>query len=125
MKNKNKPALLVVDDDPGHRTTLRTVMKSWNYSINEAENGQKAVEMAKQAPFDLILMDIKMPKMNGYIATKKIKEKNPDIPVIAITAHALKGDKETSIEHGCDAYISKPINIENLLELIEQLLLNY
>ncbi|MFO7931217.1 MAG: response regulator, partial [Desulfosalsimonas sp.] len=68
MKEGQKPGILVVDDDAGHRTTLRTVLKSWNYRISEAEDGRAAADMAKNTPFDLILMDVRMAIMDGIEA---------------------------------------------------------
>jgi CheY-like chemotaxis protein len=70
----------------------------------------------------LVLMDIKMPVMNGYLATKKIKKLRPDLPVIAQTAYALVGDREKAIQAGCDDYISKPILEEKLIEMLKKYL---
>ncbi|MFW6011144.1 MAG: sigma-54-dependent transcriptional regulator, partial [Desulfosalsimonas sp.] len=122
MKNENKPALLVVDDDPGHRTTLRTVMKSWHYSISEAEDGQKAVKMAKQVPFDLILMDVRMAVMDGIDALIRIKSYNPAIPIIIMTAYSSVESAVEAMKAGAYDYLTKPLDFDELKLTIERAL---
>ncbi|MFP4573811.1 MAG: sigma-54-dependent transcriptional regulator [Desulfobacterales bacterium] len=122
MKNENKPAILVVDDDSGHRTTLRTVMKSWDYRIHEAENGQSAVDMAKNTPFDLILMDVRMAVMDGIDALVKIKSYNPAIPIVIMTAYSSVESAVEAMKAGAYDYLTKPLDFDELKLTIERAL---
>jgi CheY-like chemotaxis protein len=88
-----------------------------------AENGKKAVEITKNHPdLDLILMDMKMPVMDGYEATRKIREFNKDVVIVAQTAYALAGDDIKALEAGCNGYIAKPLNQNKLVDLINKLI---
>ncbi|MFW6082348.1 MAG: sigma-54-dependent transcriptional regulator, partial [Desulfosalsimonas sp.] len=122
MKDENKPAILVVDDDSGHRTTLRTVMKSWDYRIHEAENGQSAVDMAKNTPFDLILMDVRMAVMDGIDALVKIKSYNPAIPIVIMTAYSSVESAVEAMKAGAYDYLTKPLDFDELKLTIERAL---
>jgi len=94
------------------------------HKVTVAENGKKVLEIINRQVFDVILMDIQMPQMDGYEATGKIRqqEKNTGrhIPIIAMTAHALKGDREKCIEAGMDDYISKPVKMQELVRIVEK-----
>ena len=91
------------------------------FQFYHAINGEEAVEMClKNNEIDIVLMDIKMPLMNGYLATKKIKAHKPELPIIAQTAYSTSSEKELALQHGCDDFISKPINKEMLLQLINK-----
>ena len=120
--------LLVAEDDPTIRQVLGHMLQRSNYEIDFAENGQKAVEMWESGKFDLILMDVQMPLMNGFQATTAIREKErtcgAHTPIVAMTAHALKEDKERCLDAGMDAYISKPIDFKACLQLIGETLKN-
>ena len=86
-------------------------------------NGEEAVEHVKQNDkIDLVLMDIRMPKLNGYDATRQIKMLKPNLPVISITAYAMSEDETKSLDAGCDMYISKPIRPSNLLTMLNELI---
>ena len=86
-------------------------------------NGEEAVKyIKKKNPVDLVLMDIRMPKMNGYDATRLIKEIKPDLPVISVTAYAMSEDEAKSIQAGCDMYMSKPIRPAKLLKAMDKFL---
>ena len=126
MTLDKKKTILIVDDDPGHRATLKTILGSLSYQIDEADDGSKALEKVRGAPFDLILMDVQMPELNGFEATLAIREKEKEtdshIPIIAMTARAMKGDKERCLEVGMDGYVSKPVRSEALVETINTLL---
>jgi CheY-like chemotaxis protein len=97
-----------------------------NYDIDFAEDGQKVVEMWENGKYELILMDVQMPCMTGFEATGAIREKERrhggHIPIVAMTAHALKEDKQRCFDAGMDAYISKPIDFQVCLQLIEETL---
>ena len=97
-----------------------------NYETDFAENGQLVVEMWEKGKYDLILMDVQMPLMNGFEATAAIREiertHGGHIPIVAMTAHALKKDEEKCLDAGMDAYISKPIDFARTLQVIRELL---
>jgi two-component system, cell cycle response regulator DivK len=114
--------ILVVEDQPDNRQIIRDMLAPTNYEISEAEDGQQALEaIAKQQP-DLILMDIQLPIIDGYTATRKIKA-NPacrSIPIIAVTSYALSGEEKKAREAGCDDYVPKPFSPRQLLAKIRQ-----
>ncbi|MFH1295865.1 MAG: PAS domain S-box protein [Bacteroidota bacterium] len=113
--------ILIAEDDESNFEYLQIVLKKLQLIILWAKNGLEAIELSKSNPqIDLVLMDIKMPNMSGYKATKQIKKTRPDLPIIAQTAYALYGDKENSKEAGCDDYITKPIQKEHLIKILEK-----
>ncbi len=115
--------VLIVEDDEMSYIYLQEILKSTKINIIHAKDGRKAVELAAvDNDIDLILMDIKLPEMDGYEATRKIKEIRHSLPVIAQTAYAMADDQQKSLQVGCDDYISKPINRRKLLESMEYLL---
>lgn len=117
-----KVILIAEDDFVSYKLIQNYLM---DYKILYADNGKMAVELFKQNPdIDLIFMDIKMPVMDGFEATQQIRKFNKEIPIIAQTAFALKGDKEKALAEGCNDYITKPIVKQKLLELIEKYLRN-
>lgn len=119
--NANKKInVLIVDDETFARTFLKIVITDISNEIFTASNGIEAVDTCKANPqIDLILMDIKMPKMDGYTAIREIRKFNTDVTIIAQTAYALPGDYKKSLEAGSNGYISKPIDKEELLEKIK------
>gem|GEM_PF-479819 len=113
--------ILVAEDDETSKAHLSIVLKNIASEIIYAHNGIEAVELCRQhQDIDLVLMDIKMPELNGYDATREIRKFNKDIVIIAQTAYALSGDNEKAIEAGCNDYISKPLNKEELVVLIQK-----
>lgn len=119
----NDKCLLIAEDEESNYLYINKALKNTGIKIEWAKNGIEAVEIVKsQNNIDLILMDIKMPEMNGHEAIKIIKSINPQIPVIAQTAHALQEDKELCLQNGFDEYISKPIEKEKLLSVIKRYL---
>ena len=114
-----KLSILIVEDEEIARDYLGIILELSGANLLYAKNGVEAVEINKNNPnIDVILMDIKMPLMSGYEATKIIRETNKEVIIIAQTAYALAGDKEKAIEAGCSDYISKPIDREKLLDMI-------
>ena len=109
--------ILVVEDQEDNRQILRDLLGNAGYELTEAENGEEAIAaVAKQRP-DLILMDIQLPVMDGYEATRRIRT-NPDlnsVPIIAVTSYALTGDEDKARAAGCDGYVSKPYSPRDLL----------
>ncbi len=106
--------LLVVDDDDGHRNTLRTLLGSWGYGIDVAADGRSAVEAAKAQPFDLILMDLRMPDMNGIEAMQAILSYNPAIPVVIMTAYSDVETAVAALKAGAYDYLTKPLDFDEL-----------
>ena len=114
-----KPTILVIEDNPDNMFTMRAVLHN-DYNILEATDGEEGLHMALTERPDLILLNMSLPKMDGFTGVGKVKEdqKTNHIPVIALTARAMKGDREKIIEAGCDDYISKPIEPEDILQKI-------
>jgi signal transduction histidine kinase/DNA-binding response OmpR family regulator len=125
-KNTKKQAqLLVVEDNHANQIVIKNTLHYAGYEIDIASNGKEAILMNQEKSYDLIFMDISMPGMDGMIATKNIRtlsKKHQELPIIALTAHALSGDKERFIEAGMTDYLSKPFNRTKLLECIEHYL---
>jgi CheY-like chemotaxis protein len=108
--------ILVVEDNPDNRILITDVLTSLNYEVLVAVDGEEGVKKANAEVPDLILMDLSLPQMDGWAATGQIKS-NPQlehIPIIALTAHAMVGDRERALEAGCDDYVSKPIDLREL-----------
>ena len=115
----NKIKVLIVEDDYTSKLLVSTYIEPYSSEIFEAENGLDAVEIMKNnSDIELIIMDIKLPLLDGYQATKEIRKFNKNVIIIAQTAYALSGDKEISIKNGCDNHISKPINKVDFLNLL-------
>ena len=116
--------ILYVEDNVDNRTLVRRVLTAEGYSIIEAVNANQALEILESTKPNLILMDINMPDIDGYTLTAQIKE-TPGferIPIIALTANVMRGDRERSLEAGCDGYIQKPIDIDALSDQVERFL---
>jgi two-component system cell cycle response regulator DivK len=116
--------ILVVEDQEDNRQILRDLLGASDYEMVEAENGQEALDAVARKKPDLILMDIQLPIMDGYEATRRIKA-NPDwksIPVIVVTSYALSGDAEKARAAGCDDYVTKPYSPRQLLAKIREFL---
>src|SRR5579864_2592801 len=114
--------ILVVEDQEDNRQIIRDMLSATDYEITEAENGEQALAaIAKQRP-DLILMDIQLPIMDGYEATRRIKADPAlkSIPIIAVTSYALSGEEQKARVAGCDDYVPKPYSPRQLLTIIRQ-----
>ncbi|MCF8303687.1 MAG: PAS domain S-box protein [Bacteroidales bacterium] len=117
--NPENLTLLIVEDEKSSEQYLTELLKAGNNQLLYAKTGLEALEICKAHPaIDIIMMDIKMPGMDGYEATRKIREFNKEVKIIAQTAYALEGDREKALEAGCDEYVSKPIKKEKLLDLL-------
>ncbi|RMG71892.1 MAG: response regulator [Chloroflexi bacterium] len=118
------PRILVVEDNRDNMTLIVDVLSSLDYEVIQALDGEDGVNKAKSEKPDLILMDLSLPKMDGWTATRLIKsdETIKTIPVIALTAHAMVGDRERALEAGCDDYITKPINLPQLMTKLNEYL---
>ena len=119
-----KGMILYVEDNPDNRNLIRRVLNAEGYTVIEASNASQALDKLEKGTTDLILMDINMPDMDGYALTAKIKGMHnyAHIPIIAVTANVMRGDREKSLEAGCDGYIQKPIDIDALAQQIERFL---
>jgi len=120
----NNSTILYVEDNVDNRTLVRRILMAEGYNLLEAINATQALEILDNTRPDLILMDINMPDMDGYSLTAQIKG-TPGlelIPIVALTANVMRGDRERSLEAGCDGYIQKPIDIDMLSEQIERFL---
>jgi len=116
--------ILIVDDDPRNIFALKLTLKSRGYETESCTMAQEAIEMLCSCKdFDVVLMDMMMPEMDGYEAIKIIKTKSDldKITIIAVTAQAMPEDRQKCIDAGADDYISKPINVDHLLNVIEKL----
>ena len=125
MSEAEKGTILYVEDNSDNRNLIRRVLVADGYSVVEAINAKQAIEKLESNDIDLILMDINMPDMDGYTLTAKIKaiQKFSKIPIVAVTANVMRGDREKSLEAGCDGYIQKPIDIDTLSLQIERFII--
>ena len=122
VSNTKRPIILVAEDEPYSFLFFELALDK-DYEIIRAEDGEEAVELCKLVPdIQLVLMDLKMPKMNGLLATQEIKKFREDLPIIALTAYAEVGMREKCLGAGCDEYIVKPVGKTELLEKIQEFL---
>ncbi|HEB50973.1 MAG TPA: response regulator [Desulfobulbus sp.] len=119
-KDESTRKILVVDDNLDSRELVVKILRRKGLELYEAEDGVDAMEQVARTRPDLILMDISLPGMDGYEVTRRLKRSREfaAIPIIALTAHAMKGDREKALAAGCDDYISKPINIHTLYDRV-------
>ena len=110
--------ILIVEDNDGNAELLKNYLEPTGIIITHAINGKQALEAFEKNKFDIILMDINLPDINGLEVTKQIKKINTTIPIISQTAYAMQNEKEKFLQAGCDDYISKPINSKLLIEKI-------
>ncbi len=122
--NASHGSLLVVDDNEMNRDMLSRRLQRKGYEVAMATDGRQGVEMAQAGAYDLILMDMSLPEVDGWEATRQIRAApgTKSVPIIALTAHAMAGDRDKALEAGCDDYDTKPIELERLLGKIEALL---
>ena len=123
MMDENKfPNILIAEDVESNFLYLKAVLSKLNASIFWAKNGVEAVSICEEHPIDLVMMDLQMPEMNGYEATKILKRKFPMLTIIAQTAFAMSDDREKAMDVGCDDYLAKPIKSKDLLTVFEKFL---
>lgn len=104
--------ILIAEDNPVNRELLHELLEARGYEVEEAENGQEALQMIAQSRPDALLLDLNMPVLDGFSTVRKIREDAAisSLPVLAVTAYAMRGDREKTLEAGFDGYLSKPIN---------------
>jgi two-component system cell cycle response regulator DivK len=123
-----KPNILYIEDHFDNMTLVKRIFRPDSYNLIEAWNGQQGVSIAESQHIDLVLLDINLPDMDGYEVARRLrasmKTELANTPIIALTANAMKGDAKKAREAGCNDYMSKPINIMDLLEKVETLIAN-
>lgn len=119
---ENKGTVLYIEDNPDNRLLVKRILLAERYALLEAGNAREALDVLQRARPDLILMDINMPDVDGYSLTARIKAMPgfERVPILALTANVMRGDKEKTLEAGCDGYIQKPIDIDQLSREIEK-----
>lgn len=110
--------ILVAEDNPSNQMLIMLLLKKIGFEPTIANDGQIALDLFETKPFRAVLMDMMMPNMNGYEATRNLRSRGVEIPIIAVTANAMKGDREKCLVAGCDEYISKPITMEKLKQTL-------
>lgn len=113
--------ILVAEDNDSNFVLMTYILKKY-YAYERARNGKEAVELVQANNYDIVLMDIKMPVMDGLEATKAIKEKKPDLPVIALTANAFDSDRQLAMQAGCIDFLSKPVSSDLCIKTIRKYL---
>ena len=116
--------VLLAEDNPDHQQVVSYILRRRGHDVDIAADGKQAIRMARENCYDVILMDVKMPGMDGLEATKAIRASengNWLVPIIALTAYAMKGDRERCLAAGMDGYLSKPINGREMIMLVETL----
>lgn len=116
--------VLYIEDNQENRLLVRRILQAEGYNVLEADSAQQALEIVLTQPPDLILMDINLPEVDGYTLTSQLKSipSLGRIPIVALTANVMKGDRERTLEAGCDGYIQKPIDVDTLPHQINRFL---
>jgi two-component system cell cycle response regulator DivK len=114
--DNNEPLILYVEDNAENRLLIRRILMAEGFSILEAANAAQALDVLQTAQPDLILMDINLPEVDGYTLTSQLKTvpKLNSVPIVALTANVMRGDRERTLEAGCDGYIQKPVDVDLL-----------
>jgi len=118
-----KPTILYIEDNPDNMMLVRRILRPDSYNLIESRNGVEGLAIAESQDVDLILLDINLPDIDGYEVTRRLrasaKTALTQTPIIVVTANAMRGDAQKALDAGCDVYMSKPINIQELLEKVE------
>jgi CheY-like chemotaxis protein len=116
--------VLVIEDNDKNRRLMKIILEASKYEVIEVQTGEEALKYLQSGKPDLILLDIQLPNMDGLTLTKKLRsdQETKDIPIIAVTAYAMKGDKEKMLDAGCDAYVSKPIDTRELPVIVADII---
>lgn len=123
QKNWQDRSILIAEDEDSNFKYLQIVLRQTRVTIHRARNGHEAIRLLGEHPqTDLVLMDIKMPEMDGLEATRKIRGFNRSIPIIALTAYAMSDDREISLQAGCNEYISKPVRKSRIFSVLSRYL---
>jgi CheY-like chemotaxis protein len=114
--------VLVVEDTPASQLLIQKILEQWSLVVKVANDGREGLKMALNEDFDVILMDMQMPTMNGYDVTRTLRENGKTLPIIALTANAIIGDREKCLQAGCDDYLAKPVSRKSLYHMLGQYL---
>jgi two-component system, sensor histidine kinase and response regulator len=124
-QNRRHRRILLAEDNPVNQKLALRMLQKAGYTVSVADDGEKALELLTQGDYDLVLMDVQMPRMDGFQATRRIRELERStgvhIPIVAMTAHAMSGNREECLAEGMDGYIAKPIRVDELYQTIENL----
>ena len=117
------PTILYVEDHPDNMTLVRRVLQSQGYTLIEANTGSKGILIAETQDLDVVLLDVNLPDIDGHEVARRLRTSKKTslatVPIIAVTANAMKGDAQKALDAGCDLYISKPINIQELSDKVK------
>lgn len=117
------PTVLYIEDHPDNMTLVRRILQSESYTLVEAKTGLQGMLIAESQDIDVVLLDVNLPDVDGYEIARRLRTSTKTalatIPIIAVTANAMKGDAQKALSAGCDFYMSKPINIQDLLEKVK------
>ncbi len=122
VQDWGEKVILVVEDVDTNKIFFDAALRKTHAKIIWAKDGQEAIDMFKENVVDLVLMDLQLPIVDGYTATRELKKINSSIPIIAQTAHVMSGEREKCIEAGCDDYLAKPIRLQILMETLSRFL---
>ncbi|PLX12358.1 MAG: response regulator [Marinilabiliales bacterium] len=120
LRNWEEKVVVIAEDEQINYLFLKAVLKPTKAKIIWTKTGRETIDVCNSENVDIVLMDIKMPDLNGLEATEEIKKNFPKLPIIAQTAYAMEEDEQASMESGCDDYISKPIRPDNLLTIMSK-----
>ena len=122
MTDQKQKTVLLVEDNEDNLVVYRTILEHVGFRVVEARDGEEGVNRAKEHLPDLILMDISIPKIDGWEATKRLKAdgNTKEIPIIALTAHALEEDRQKALQAGCDGYLAKPVEPRRVVQEVER-----
>jgi two-component system cell cycle response regulator DivK len=113
--------ILYIEDNPGNRMLVRRILEAEGYTVSEATDGPSGLKTAAQVQPDLILLDINLPEMDGYDLARRMRGMSnlKRVPILAVTANVMQGDRERTLEAGCDGFIPKPIDVDKLPEQVK------
>jgi two-component system, cell cycle response regulator DivK len=116
--------ILYIEDNPENRLLVRRILQADGFTVLEAQSATQALQLLEKEIPDLILMDINMPDIDGFTLTTRLKNTREfnGVPIVALTANVMKGDRERSLEAGCDGYIQKPIDVDSLTDQVNRFL---
>ena len=117
----DRPKVLVAEDQPSSQKLICIHLEKLGYAATAVSNGQEVIDAAQGQPFDLIILDMQMPQISGYEAAQSLRDQGIEAPILALTAHAMSGDKEKCLQAGCSGYLAKPFRIEDLQAALGQL----